>query len=117
LRGVCSIPQHGQRNAPTPSWELAQGTTADIPATTGRPNGCVGRPTARGIHPALKRWLDGLVSAPEAPIEVGGSGDLAGLKIVEGHVAEARTGGRRSGCEHARLTSETQPAVRAAGRG
>jgi hypothetical protein len=69
-------------------------------------------PGCRQIYQALMAWLDGLVSACEALIEVGSSGDLGGMQFVQQHVAEARHAARRFNGEYTRLVTELRLAVR-----
>jgi hypothetical protein len=74
------------------------------------PDGC------QEIHRALMTWLDGLVSACEALIEVANTGHMAGLKDAQRHVADARYAARRFNGEYARLVAELRMIVRAARR-
>jgi hypothetical protein len=74
------------------------------------PDGC------QEIHRALMQWLDGLVKASEALIEVGATGHMAGLQVAQRHVTEARYSARRFNGEYTRLVTELRVAVRAARR-
>src|SRR5688500_17215755 len=53
------------------------------------PDGC------EDIQKALMQWLDGLVKANEALVEVGSTGQMAGLQVAQRHVTEARYSARR----------------------
>jgi hypothetical protein len=68
------------------------------------------------IHRSLMTWLDGLVRAREALIDVGTSGQMAGLRDVQRHVADARHAARRFNGEYARLVSGLRLAVRSVRR-
>jgi hypothetical protein len=72
--------------------------------------------TCQDIHRALMQWLDGLVKASEALVEVGSSGQMAGLQVAQRHVTEARHSARRFNGEYTRLVTELRVAVRAARR-
>ena len=74
------------------------------------PQGC------EDIQKALLQWLDGLVKANEALVEVGTTGQMAGLQVAQRHVTEARYAARRFNGEYTRLVTELRVAVRAARR-
>jgi hypothetical protein len=74
------------------------------------PDGC------QDIQKALLQWLDGLVKASEALVEVGTTGQMAGLQVAQRHVTEARYSARRFNGEYTRLVTELRVAVRAARR-
>jgi hypothetical protein len=74
------------------------------------PEGC------QDIHRSLMTWLDGLVRACEALIEVGTSGQIAGVNAVQRHVADARYAAKRFNGEYTRLVTELRVAVRSARR-
>ena len=90
------------------------GAFQDVRWSAGRqrpPEGC------QDIHRALMAWLGGLVSACEALVDVGSSGEMAGMQVAQRHVAEARHAARRFNGEYSRLVTELRMAVRAARRG
>ncbi|TAK25460.1 MAG: hypothetical protein EPO26_03580 [Chloroflexota bacterium] len=74
------------------------------------PEGC------QEINRIVFAWLDSLVKACDALVEVGSTGQMAGLKIVQQHVSDARASARRFNSEYQRLISELNVAVRAARR-
>jgi hypothetical protein len=69
------------------------------------------------IHKSVLSWTDALVKACEALIEVGNSGQLAGMQIAQRNVTEARHSARRFNSEYSRLLTELRVAVRSARRG
>jgi hypothetical protein len=75
------------------------------------PEGC------QEIFASVLIWTDALVKACEALIEVGNSGQLAGMQIVQRNVTEARHAARRFNSEYNRLLTELRVAVRSARRG
>lgn len=74
------------------------------------PEGC------QEISKAVLGWTDSLVKACEALIEVGNSGQLAGMQIAQRNVTEARHAARRFNSEYSRLLTELRVAVRSARR-
>jgi hypothetical protein len=76
----------------------------------GPPLGC------EEIHKSVLVWTDSLVKACEALIEVGNSGQLAGMQIAQRNVTEARHAARRFNSEYSRLVTELRVAVRSARR-
>lgn len=70
------------------------------------PDGC------QEIQSAVVSWMDGLVKACEALIEVGNTGSLAGLQIAQRNVTDARHAARRFNSEYSRLVTELRIAVR-----
>lgn len=74
------------------------------------PDGC------EEVFAAIVTWVANLVRACEGLIEVGNSGSLAGMEIVQRHVTEARHAARRFNSEYTRLVTELRIAVRAARR-
>jgi hypothetical protein len=75
------------------------------------PDGC------QDIHRSVLLWTDSLVKACEALVEVGSSGQLAGMQLVQRNVTEARHQARRFNSEYNRLLTELRVAVRSARRG
>ena len=75
------------------------------------PEGC------QDIHKSVLVWTDSLVKACEALIEVGNSGQLAGMQIAQRNVTDARHAARRFNSEYNRLLTELRVAVRSARRG
>jgi hypothetical protein len=69
------------------------------------------------IHKSVLIWTDSLVKACEALIEVGNSGQLAGMQIAQRNVTDARHAARRFNSEYNRLLTELRVAVRSARRG
>jgi hypothetical protein len=74
------------------------------------PEGC------QEIHKSVLVWTDSLVKACEALIEVGNSGQLAGMQIAQRNVTDARHAARRFNSEYNRLLTELRVAVRSARR-
>jgi hypothetical protein len=112
--------------------EVQQGNPAQVTARAGRlgrehvgafrevrssvdrlppPEGC------QEINRSVLLWTDSLVKACEALIEVGNSGQLAGMQIAQRNVTEARHAARRFNSEYNRLLTELRVAVRSARRG
>jgi hypothetical protein len=111
--------------------EIQQGNSAQVTGRAGRlgrehvgafrevrasvarlspPEGC------QEIHRSVLLWTDWLVKACEALIEVGNSGQLAGMQIAQRNVTEARHAARRFNSEYNRLLTELRVAVRSARR-
>lgn len=76
------------------------------------------RPPAdcEGAQKSVIAWIDGLVKACEALVEVGNSSSLTGLQVAQRHVTDARHAARRFNSEYSRLVTELRVAVRAARR-
>ncbi|HEY3109870.1 MAG TPA: hypothetical protein VGL23_14005 [Chloroflexota bacterium] len=112
--------------------EIQQGNAARVTARAGRlgrehvgafrdvrtsvarlspPAGC------QEVHRSVLLWTDSLVKACEALIEVGNSGQIAGMQIAQRNVTEARHAARRFNSEYNRLLTELRVAVRSARRG
>lgn len=68
------------------------------------------------LQRAVMSWIDGLVKACEALVEVGGSGQMVGMQVAQRNVTEARHAARRFNNEYQRLVTELRVAVRAARR-
>lgn len=75
------------------------------------PEGC------QEVQRAVVVWTDSLVKACEALIEVGNTGQLAGMQLAQRNVTEARHAARRFNSEYTRLLTELRVAVRSARRG
>jgi hypothetical protein len=75
------------------------------------PDGC------QELQRSALLWIDSLVKACEALIEVGNAGQLAGMQVVQRCVTEARHAARRFNAEYSRLSAEVRVAVRSARRG
>ena len=89
------------------------GAFREVRASVGRlspPEGC------QEIHRSVQLWTDSLVKACEALIEVGSSGQLAGMQIAQRNVTDARHAARRFNSEYNRLLTELRVAVRSARR-
>lgn len=69
-----------------------------------------------GCHRAVMRWLDKMVLACEAMVQVGETGELAGLKDTQEQLAASRTDARRFNAEYERLMIELRRRVTSAGQ-
>jgi hypothetical protein len=75
------------------------------------PEGCA------EVQRSVVAWIDGMVRACEALIEVGNTGAMSGMQVAQRHVTEARHAARRFNSEYNRLVTEIKVAVRTARRG
>lgn len=89
------------------------GMFRDIRASVERgnaPEGCA------DLQRSVTAWIQGMVKACEALIEVGNSGQLSGMQVAQRHVTDARHQARRFNSEYNRLVTEIKVAVRTARR-
>ncbi len=89
------------------------GSFRDVRASVDRfnpPEGC------QDVQRAVVAWVDGMVKACEALIEVGNTGALSGMQVAQRHVTDARHAARRFNSEYNRLVTEIKVAVRTAQR-
>ena len=89
------------------------GSFRDVRTTVERgkpPAGC------EDIRESVLRWMDGLVKACEALVEVGNSGSMAGMQVAQRHVTDARQAARVFNNEYNRLVTELRVAMRGARR-
>jgi hypothetical protein len=89
------------------------GMFRDIRASVDRgnpPEGCT------EVQRSVVAWIEGMVKASEALIEVGNTGQLSGMQVAQRHVTDARHSARRFNAEYNRLVTEIKVAVRTARR-
>lgn len=89
------------------------GMFRDIRASVDRgnpPEGCA------EVQRSVVAWIEGMVKACEALIEVGNSGQLSGMQVAQRHVTDARHAARRFNSEYNRLVTEIRVAVRTSRR-
>lgn len=71
-------------------------------------------PGGRPCHDAVGRWLDQVVAACDAMVQVGDSGDLKHLRETQEHLAASRTDARRFNAEYERLLADLKQRVQRA---
>ena len=98
----------------SPRGPAASGASTSARSATSAPRSTAASPPrgAPRSQRSVVGWIDGMVKACEALIEVGNTGAMAGMQVAQRHVTEARHAARRFNSEYNRLVTEIKVAVR-----